>query len=131
MNLNKFDLTANPGATLELRDPAGAPIMKSDEKTPVTITLLAADSAPMLAARNASLNTAAKRGGKLTAEAVMADSIRLLAKATTGWDGIGIDEDETPFSYENAVLLYTRFPFIREQVDTFVTERVNFLTASA
>ena len=47
---------------------------------------------------------------------MQADAIRLLAKASVAWSGIGIGEDETEFSTENAIRLYTLYPFIREQV---------------
>lgn len=126
MNLDQFDLSDNDGAVMELRDPRGEPIMKSDGKTPVTITVMSFDADPMIKARNAALNSASRRRGQATAESVQADTIRLYAKATKGWDGVGIGEDETPFSVENAIRLYTKFPFIREQVDAFISDRANF-----
>jgi len=127
MDLSKFDLAADQGETLELRAPNGDVMFQSDGKTPVTLKLLSADSATMVAARNLSLNMAAKRAGRNTAEAVQADNIRLFAKATVSWSGVGLGEDDTPFSFDNAVKLYTQFPFIREQVDAFITERSNFM----
>lgn len=126
MDLSSFDLSADESRVMEVRTPNGDVMMQSDGKSPVTISLLSQDCDTMVKARNLSLNLASKRG-RATAESVQADSVRLLAKATTAWDGIGIGEDVTPFSYDNAVKLYTEFPFIKEQVDSFVTERSNFL----
>jgi hypothetical protein len=126
MDLTKFDLNASESAAMEVRMPGGDVMMKSDGKTPVTIRMLPHDHDTVKKHRNVLLNMASKRRS-VTAESNEADFIRVLARATVGWDGIGIGEDETPFSEENAILLYTRFPFIREQADAFFSERPNFL----
>jgi hypothetical protein len=133
MDLSNLDTTAgaNEGAILELRGPDGAPLRQADG-SPVTLTLLGADSEQARKARNTATNRYLKTRGKvqITAEASEADGIAYLAKCTTAWSGIGIGQDETPFSYENAVKLYETFAFIREQADEFVAERANFLKAS-
>lgn len=131
MDFSKFDnLSEDLSEKMELRYPDGLPMYKSDGVTPVTLSLISQDSESMQKARHASLNAASKRR-HTTSELVLADSIRLMAKATVGWDGVGIGEDETAFSFENAVRLYTKYPFIREQVDAFITERVNFFKGGA
>lgn len=133
MNLSQLDTkaAANEGAKLELRDVNGVPVLKGDGN-PVTITLLGKDSDTFIKAENAATNRRLAQGArlKLTAESLKAEAISTLARCTVGWDGVGIEEDETPFSYENAVRLYTAFPFVFEQVDQFIAERANFLPSS-
>lgn len=52
---------------------------------------------------------------------------KYLAKITLGWDQvIRIDGEDRAFSEENALLLYTRFRFIREQVDRASGNRARF-----
>lgn len=121
---------ANQGAEIELRDAAGAAMLKADG-TPVTITVLGADSDVYTKASNALTNRALRNRGKamITAESALTDQINLLAKVTVGWDGIGLGEDETAFSEENAKRLY-RVAFVREQVQDFVNDRGNFAKAS-
>lgn len=135
MDLAQVDTasTANAGQKLELRGPDGAPLYKADGVTPVTLTLLGKDSDAFIKARNATANRYLKQRGKaqVTAEGSDADQIAILVRCTVGWDGIGIDEDETPFTPENAARLYNRFRFIREQADEFIDDRANFLKASS
>lgn len=124
--LAQFDTSgANAGAKMEIRDPNGVPMFKADG-SPLTITLLGRDSDAFIKAENQQTNRRLSQGTrvKLTAEALRADSIAVLARCTTAWD---LDE---PCSYETAVALYTKFPAIREQADEFLTDRSNFTKAS-
>ena len=59
-----------------------------------------------------------------------AESIDLLAKCTKGWEGITEDGIEVPFSYENAVKIYTKYLWLKEQVDRFIVDRSNFLPSA-
>jgi hypothetical protein len=129
-SLDTADL-ANEGALLELRNAVGAVILKPDGN-PVTIRLLGSDSDAFIRASNSITNKALRNRGKgaaVTAESVLEDHIALLAKATLGWDGVGIGEDETPFSQEAAKKLY-RIAFVREQVTDFIADRGNFTKRS-
>jgi hypothetical protein len=133
MDLSTLDTkdTANEGAAMELRGPNGAPLFKADG-TPITITLLGKDSDTYVADVNANANRFLKQRGNavITAEGSKADAIKLLSKCTVGWDGITVDGAELPWSRENAVKLYNRFAWIKEQVDEFIADRANFTKAS-
>lgn len=63
----------------------------------------------------------------LSAEETEKDGIELLASCTMGWIGVVLEGEDLPFSHENAVEVYTRFPWIKEQVDTAIGDRSNFL----
>ena len=60
------------------------------------------------------------------------DTLDMLAACTAGWKNV-LDKSgaEIPFSQDNARILYTIYPVIREQVDAFVASRANFLRGSA
>jgi phage/plasmid-associated DNA primase len=58
------------------------------------------------------------------------ESVELLAKCTKGWSGITESGKEVPFSYENAVKLYTKYLWLREQIDRFMADRSNFLPSA-
>ena len=60
-------------------------------------------------------------------EEIEADGLELLAKCTKSWSGVVINNKELEFSYDNALLVYKRFPWIKEQVDVAVGDRANFI----
>lgn len=62
----------------------------------------------------------------LSPEEVENDSIMLLAACTLSWSGVVVEGQEPACTRENAADLYTRFPWIREQVDTAVGDRALF-----
>jgi hypothetical protein len=53
-----------------------------------------------------------------------------MAKCTKGWSGITEGGVEVKFSYENAVKLYTKYLWLREQIDRFMADRSNFLPSA-
>jgi hypothetical protein len=65
-------------------------------------------------------------------EEAKADAIDVMARCTKGWTGF-LDRQGAPieFSVDAARQLYTRFPVIREQVDSFIVQRRNFLPVSS
>lgn len=121
------------GHVLELRGPDDAQLF-NDDGTPMTLTLLGADSDVAVKARNANQNRRLQQGTrmKLTAEGLEADGASYLAKLTTGWN-ITLGGAKPDFSYEAAVKLYAnpKLAFVREQADAFIADRANFLKASS
>jgi hypothetical protein len=60
------------------------------------------------------------------------DTIEDLVTLTFGWsDNLELDGQPFPFSSENALILYTRFPEIAEQMTAKATSRINFMQASS
>lgn len=54
--------------------------------------------------------------------------IEVLARNTLGWSNLMETQDkELEYSQANARMLYTNFPWLREQVQAFVEDRRNFL----
>lgn len=62
-------------------------------------------------------------------EEVEQDGIDLLAACTKKWSGVIVDGKPVECSVENAKMIYERFPWIREQVDTAIGDRANFIKA--
>ena len=58
------------------------------------------------------------------------DSIELLARCTKGWSGITENGKDIPIGHENAVELYTKNQWLREQIDRFMADRSNFLPSA-
>lgn len=131
---NSFDTVAlaAAGARLEVEGPDGVVVRNADGTAAMVITLLGADSDAFRKAQNRNLNKRlAKRNVKMTAEELEAETIDLLAGVTVSWEGFqGIDGQPIPCNAQNAVALYTKYPFIREQADRFINERANFLPKS-
>lgn len=136
MDLSTLDTTtaAEAGATMDVVHPAtGAPLTQQDGST-VTLTLAGQDSERFRKAdrkiSNKRLATSASgQRVKLTAEGIDADSLERLVACTIAWNGIGwggADKECTP---ENAREAYKRLPWLREQADTFIGDRANFLKA--
>lgn len=135
MDLSALDTSelANLGAILELRDPAGNPVLQ-DDGSPVTLTLLGEDSEVVTKINNHNANQylrgASGSGQTVTVEMSRTNEINKFAAATTGWSGVVVDGEALKFSAEAAKALYRRFPWIRDQVRVFVGDRANFTKAS-
>ncbi len=60
------------------------------------------------------------------------DALDVLAAVTVSWEHVFDTEGAPiPFSTETARLLYASYPVLREQVESFVATRLNFLRASS
>lgn len=79
--------------------------------------------------RLAKLNKGGFRAGSIPTEEIEQDGLELLAACTVSWSGVVIGGKEVTCSRESAVELYERFPWIREQVDTAIGDRANFIKA--
>lgn len=134
MDLSSLDTAsaAAAGATLHLRHPATDAPLTTDEGEPITIACLGMDSQAFVKRQNQVINQrlAAGTKAKVTAEAVLAESVDTIAACITGWQNVILDGAPLAFSPENAKKLLTRFAWIREQVDRFIGDRANFLPAS-
>ncbi len=58
---------------------------------------------------------ATRRGKPLTEDQSNDLWIDLLAKCTKGWENVEVDGKKIEFSYDNAVDIYGKYPFIRNQ----------------
>lgn len=130
MDLLKIDTTpaANEGAVMEVRHPTTGEVLL-DNGEAVTITLLGTDSDAFEKINDAAVNRRLKGTGRLVplAEEQRVIAIEMLAGCTLAWKGIGVEDGKNlEFSRPNAKLVYTKFKWLRDQVDKFVGDRTNF-----
>ncbi len=124
---------ANEGFDVQIYHPG------TNEDLGISITVLGKDSDEFQKiSRAQSKKRMAKlsKGGfrnttQIPIEEIEQDGIELLAACTKGWAGVVIDGKPVSFSQAEAVNLYTRFPWIREQVDTAIGDRANFIKGSS
>ena len=133
--------TANEGRNLTLLHPSDRTALVGADGKQVTITLLGKDSDIFIKAerliRNKRMDLL-KKGGKFSAAEEDQEAWETLARCTVGWHGIPqgwvdgtANGDVSDFSFANAVKLYARMRWVREQVDEFIGTRENFLKASS
>lgn len=128
MDLNSLKpVKADKGATLTIVHPETEEPIEG-----MTITLLGQDSAVyrkiQLAKQQAILNRMAK-GKKmvdLDAEKLAEDTIDDLVKLTVKWTGFEMNGEDLPCTPENCRMVYSDWPWIREQAQEFVANRANF-----
>ena len=126
-DLAKLDTAkvAEEGAELRVAHPT------TGEDLGITITLIGTDSKTF---RDISKSRATASLKKKTREIDLdqneSDAVELLAKCTKGWAGITENGKEVAFSYDNAVQLYTKYLWFREQIDRFMADRSNFLPSA-
>ena len=116
---------AEEGAELLVSHPT------TGEDLGITITLIGTDSKTF---RDISKSRATASLKKKTREIDLdqneSDAVELLAKCTKGWSGITENGKDIPFGHENAVELYTKYLWLREQIDRFMADRSNFLPSA-
>lgn len=118
-------------ATMTVRDPGTGEPCQTDG-TPVTITVHGVDSDQHRKAWRAMLDRRANAKTKKVRSADWeAETARLLAQITESWEGVVWDGKPLPCTEADAAMLYTRVPWLREQLDEFLNERGNFLGGGA
>ena len=144
MDLSTLDVrkAANEGAELELIHPTEGTILREPvpETAPegtigeaLVIMLAGTDSEVYREALKSRarqrLNQQKKknRAEQTDFDEAERKGIELLAKCTMGWRNISEDGKELQFNVNNAITIYTKYPWIKEQVDVFMADRSNFL----
>jgi hypothetical protein len=126
MDLAQFDTskTSEKGTELVVINPA------TFEETDIKIILAGTDSSyyrnQIKARAEEQLSKGQKKQTTIDIEKSEREGCQLLAACTLGWSGIEENGKAIEFTYENAVDLYTRHKWLREQVDRFVGDRANF-----
>ena len=97
----------------------------------IKITLIGTDSKTFRdISKSRATASLKKKSREIDLDQNESDSVELLAKCTKCWSGITESGVEVPFSYENAVKLYTKYLWLREQIDRFMADRSNFLPSA-
>lgn len=132
IDLAEFDVrsAAEQGAAMEIHSPVTGEVLRHDDGRPFTITVLGRDSERFLKLARAQsdrrIQATLRTRQPAATVSVERDDIELLVNATTGWDMV-LGGEVPKFSAEKCREVYTKYPFLREQVDAFVGNRANFL----
>ena len=114
MELRKLDVlaAAEKGVTFNIVDAYGV-------ETDLAISVVGAGSRvfKLEKAKNDQIIANAQQRRKPLSDEEESDLwCNLLAKCTTGWENLELDGKVLDFSFDNALRIYTEFPFIRSQV---------------
>jgi len=131
MDLNTInDCLCNSGtAIMNVRHPVTDEDLMFDNK-PVQIEVYGKDSDVARKAMKAAAQKAlSKRNQRTDVDAAISSAASLLASCTAGWSNVSIDNKPLEFSFDNACEIYTKYHWLREQVDEFIGDRANFFKA--
>ena len=123
-DLNFFDtsLKANTGVEYTLKHPA------TGEDLDISFTLLGVDSDAFQELERAKKRTRLKTQKiDITVEELENQTLDTLTAMTIGWKNVVLDGKELEFSPENARRIYSKFPWVREQIDGVIGNRALFL----
>lgn len=126
------DLAQFDEAVKRQNDGIAVPIKSMDGKTDLGFSIRVAgpDSEIATAAQEAMADELIEQENltRVQAREAADRGLRYLAKITLGWEPkVVMDGQELAFSEENALKLYRRFKFIKEQVDRAAGQRSRFL----
>ncbi len=129
MDLASLDLTkaSNDGAWITLKHPA------TGEDLSGKIKVVGKDSTKFIQLseefrRKTMEDMKSNKTMAQKMESAQAQSDAILVACTVDWDGMMLDGKDLPFSEQNVKMVYERFGWIKEQIDTAIADRANFLT---
>jgi hypothetical protein len=70
----------------------------------------------------ATIRTAARKRGQSSD-----DGIETMSSLVIGWKNLVLNKEPLKFTLQAAIKLLTDYPWIRDQVNSFASERANFL----
>lgn len=118
--------------TVVLVHPLTGDTLRNDDGSPMTV-LVHGPYSPRYKAisheqQNRRMEALRKSGGKmtLTAEQIEESALAILVGSIEDWD-ITLDKDPEPFSPETAKVVLTDYPWVREQIDSTISDTINFL----
>ena len=134
-DLKSLNMTdhAEKGAELVILHPTtGEPLTGDEEGSVWKIRLIGSDAKVVKDAKHAVLNKRISQSvasGKLRARAndLEKDGIDVLVRCTQSWENIVEGGQVVPFTPDNARRLYRDYDWLREQVESFISDRSNFL----
>lgn len=121
-SLNGLSDAQEQGTEVEITHP------KTGEPLGIIVKVAGPDSKKQKKARSAVLQDRIdKKIRRITGDQLEAEAISMTASSIISWSGIEIDGKAVEFSADNAVMVLTRWPFIREQIQSVSDDRSNFI----
>lgn len=122
MDLNQLftlDLS-DKGVDMEILHPSTGAVITSDDGKPWVITVAGTDSDLFRNGRNAIQR---RRGADNSGDG----AAELFANVVVGWKNLVLNKEPLKYSKDAAKKLLTDFPWLRDQVAAFASDRGNFL----
>lgn len=118
-------------SNLEFKDTTQVNItLPNGEVTDIIIEVAGQDSEKFRKAEVAKRNRrlkAAMKNKKVSAEQLDEEGLNLLVSCTVSWQNVMWGKEELECTPDNVRKLYTKHPFIREQVDEAIADRTLFM----
>lgn len=133
-DLQELDLTAqaSAGRVLALRHPITGEPLQDTDGAPVTITAMGTDSAVYRQRVQERLDRLrGEEAKRRTSAQYDDDTLDDLVMLTVTWSGVGLDGKALPCTHATTREVYTRFRWVREQVERFVGSREDFFGVSS
>ncbi len=108
------------GTEIEVRDVAG------EVEAGVTITVVGTYSTTYRKAQSQNRDKFLKQRGKIDSDMIEKQSVETTARCIKTWKGFTSGGQDFPYTKENAVLLLTNAPWIREQVEEAMNDHSVF-----
>ena len=128
MDLAKLDLTkaSNEGAWYTLKHPA------TGEELSGRIKIVGKDSTKFTQMseefrRKTLEDMKSTKTMSQKMESAQEQSDTILVACTLDWEGMMLDGEDLPFTEANVRMIYSRFHWIKEQIDIAIADRSNFL----
>lgn len=121
---------ASEGVNMNVVSPIDGSELKSDCGITMAITLRGTDSAEFQKIKDDAQAAAIASGKtKMTSEEQDELAVDTLWRLTVGWEGIQHKGKLLEFTESNVKMIYREYPFIREAVNRFSSNRLNFMPA--
>jgi len=126
------DLTPNLNdVVVEIKHPSTGEVLKNDDGTAMTITILAPHSKEYKKLQHEQISKRLKKAQKNKSDDIDYSDIEkatleVLAKATTAWD-ITYDGEKPELTVDKAGSLYEEVFWIRNQIEEVVTDSMAFM----
>lgn len=119
MDLSNYDLCAlaEKGFECNLLDPS------TGKPTDIVFNIIGSDSRVYREAKSKSYRSAA------LGVSVDEISAEVYSSCVKDWSGLAMGDDEIEFSPEKCIEIFTKFPWIMDQVGLAVEKRANFMKA--
>lgn len=129
IDLGQFEI-GKDGEWLELLHPVTGELIRDEDDGLMRIELVGKDSKEFRKAQRAITSRRLKsrsKANRIDADALEHEAVDMLVACTKGWEGFADEGELLEFNPANVRKVYTKYAWIKEQVDEFVDDRGNFM----
>ncbi len=128
MDISNFSVKEDAEA-VTIRNPSPGEDLLNDNGEPMQVFVVGSDSAAFRRIKS-DMFAKNRKAKNVSFDRAEAQSLEVLALATTDFKNIQLDGEALEYSKQAAIDLYRAYPWIKEQVDEAIVNRSDFLTGS-